>query len=87
MKVYHGTSFESACNILQSEYWEDSFGDFVEDCIKFSTKQSQKTVKELHERFELLKGIHFTTSLSHAMSYACKKKHPVILEMDYPPPG
>jgi hypothetical protein len=75
--AYHGTSFENACQILNSEYWEYP----IEIYLKGEYEVYKKLGKNeyLHKEIKHELGIHFSTSLSHAKSYAMQYPHPVIL--------
>lgn len=81
MRVYHGTSFENACQILSKNTWEFP--------IEFSLK-SEYEVNNLigkkeytHKDRVIQNGNHFTTSLEHAKSYANQFDKSVVLFFDY----
>lgn len=81
MKVYHGTSFSNACQILDTSLWVNRDERFLNEIY------SMGVYKPMHDTILAWKskgmlGNHFTTNVNHAASYANKNDKPVILFAD-----
>lgn len=78
MKIYHGTSFENACQILSKDLWVYPIDNYIKSSILVGNRIDIEYAKD-----KLLCGNHFTTSLSKAISYANETDKPVVLTLDY----
>lgn len=85
MKIYHGTSFESAVQILSQDHWEYPLEQVVKSFISISgnikSEDVQAYIAKCNDRG--LIGLHFTTNVNTAEIYARKNKRPVILMVEY----
>lgn len=85
MKIYHGTSFESAAQILSQPYWDYPLEFFVRSAISFNKNVDWERLQTNMAKFKDsgLIGIHFSTNVYTAEIYARKNKRPVILMVGY----
>ena len=82
MRLYHGTSFENACKILSEEEWVYPVESFFKQIIDLHGWEYDKPIPiPPKERL----GIHFSTSIKIAKSYARQHEKPVVLFWEHKP--
>lgn len=80
MKVYHGTSFENACNILSCNEWIYPFEKYL--LSEYNTCKELGIELKHKEPFKEAIGLHFSTSVNRAALYAKRFDKPVVLFYD-----
>lgn len=81
MKIYHGTSFENACRIMSSEFWEYPIELYLKSEYEICKKMG-KPFKHVDPNPDFL-GNHFSSSLKYAEEYALQNERPVILTLEW----
>ena len=89
MKIYHGTSFENAAQILSKDYWVYPAEYYIVGSINVENvifnEIDWDRVKRGHDKLSKngYLGNHFTTNINTAKIYAKKNARPVILMVEY----
>jgi hypothetical protein len=81
MLIYHGTSFENACNILSKKYFEYPVEFYLKG--EYEVNKLIGKCNYFHKDWINELGNHFTTSLKHAKTYALQHNKPVVLFFDH----